>query len=770
MPQPIAETYVEIKYDSVTKAQGAVDKLGAAFGKASNEIDTRSQKISRAFIGIGSAIAGIGVAKLGSDIIGAATKMDNLNRMLINVEGSQKAANKRFEEFRVLAKEPILDPMNLSRFYVGLKSIGIEGEKSIRFMKSLANAMAGAGGSNEGFTRSMEQVVQMMGKGKLEGQDLRVILESFPSFAKYLKEAFGTINTEELAKQGISAIDVMTRLNEVMEKAPHFAGGAQAAQENFTQSLQLFYAALGKDILPKVTEFLNKLTALMDKFGQLDDSTKKTIGTAVVGGIGLLGVASAVGAITTALNLLGMSSGLKALTSVGVGVATAGKGVATAGAAAGMGIVPALGIAIATATITIGAGYLLGKGLADLIYGGRVDKAKILEQEILGTQTPETIALKKKILETQMTQGGYQAGDYVSGETMQAFKKENFILDPKSIVQQLYDQLSIGKGEFIEKPMKLTGGIPQTFEEFSKTYNISPFQPNPIWIRGGGSGYDYAKQGMGIFGQDIRSPGGAGYEPITGVRPSVTGTGPGMGIPSMDRTGLTSGLGLGSEISKRQQEIITSKNKEYEITLKIDKEIMGRWESEGIENQKISDSWLDMTDGMKTSIGDVGEEWINYVNLMNMGIDFLANKAQTFLDSLYGEPQTEGKTGGVEKGFWKFFSTAVEWITHKGAEYGIDYASNKLAMAEGGSGIVTKPTMFIAGEAGAERFSFQPLSKSGSGSGTFGNTTINVSIVIPNADINTITQSQIEKLTRDKIIPALQGAGRRGVGQPYVYG
>ena len=39
-------------------------------------------------------------------------------------------------------------------------------------------------------------------------------------------------------------------------------------------------------------------------------------------------------------------------------------------------------------------------------------------------------------------------------------------------------------------------------------------------------------------------------------------------------------------------------------------------------------------------------------------------------------------------------------------------------MAEGGQGVVTKPTLFLAGEAGAEAFSFSPLSKGG---GTGGN-------------------------------------------------
>jgi tape measure domain-containing protein len=160
-------------------------------------------------------------------------------------------------------------------------------------MKSLANAMNNVGGTNENFVRSMEQITQMVGKGKLMSDDLRVIAESFPQIRKYLGEAFGTADPEAIAKKGFTAIEVMRKLNEVMEKAPKSAAGAQAAQDNFRQSLDLFQSELGKNVLPKITDFLNKTTNLMDNFGKLSDSTKGLIGEFAMGGIGLLGIAFA---------------------------------------------------------------------------------------------------------------------------------------------------------------------------------------------------------------------------------------------------------------------------------------------------------------------------------------------------------------------------------------------------------------------------------------------------------------------------------------------
>jgi hypothetical protein len=48
-------------------------------------------------------------------------------------------------------------------------------------------------------------------------------------------------------------------------------------------------------------------------------------------------------------------------------------------------------------------------------------------------------------------------------------------------------------------------------------------------------------------------------------------------------------------------------------------------------------------------------------------------------------------------------------------------------MAAGGSGTVTKPTLFLAGEAGPEDYSFAPKSKGGMGGGTVINHIYNVS-------------------------------------------
>lgn len=50
---------------------------------------------------------------------------------------------------------------------------------------------------------------------------------------------------------------------------------------------------------------------------------------------------------------------------------------------------------------------------------------------------------------------------------------------------------------------------------------------------------------------------------------------------------------------------------------------------------------------------------------------------------------------------------------------------NPIPMAEGGSGVVERPTLFLAGEAGPEGYSFQPLERNGNGGGGGNGVTVN---------------------------------------------
>jgi hypothetical protein len=79
-------------------------------------------------------------------------------------------------------------------------------------------------------------------------------------------------------------------------------------------------------------------------------------------------------------------------------------------------------------------------------------------------------------------------------------------------------------------------------------------------------------------------------------------------------------------------------------------------------------------------------------------------------------------------------------------------------LAKGGSGIVTKPTLVMMGEAGPESFNIQPLSK-GNVTNRSDNFVVNISF--PNATLDSIDQNQIDRFI-SKAIPSLRRAVSNG--------
>jgi len=97
-----------------------------------------------------------------------------------------------------------------------------------------------------------------------------------------------------------------------------------------------------------------------------------------------------------------------------------------------------------------------------------------------------------------------------------------------------------------------------------------------------------------------------------------------------------------------------------------------------------------------------------------------------------------------------------DWLDPDSEE---DKAYKKLyGLANGGSGIVTKPTMFMMGEKGPESFNIQPLSK-GNVTNRSDNFVVNISF--PNATLDSVDQNQIDRFI-SKAIPSLRRAVSNG--------
>jgi len=678
MAEPIASTYVEIKYDQVTKAQQAIDKMGAGFNKAASDIDSRTQKMSRAFGALGGVIAGIGIAKFGSDIIGASTRMDSLNRAMAITEGSAQKASARMKEFVQIAKDPGLGLTQLAKGYIQLKSVGIGADLAIKSIRGIANAIALVGGGKEELERVTRQFVQMQGKGKVMAEDLMVIAESMPQIRKMAEQAFPAAAksskglTEALQEMGVTGQQFIAGVTAEMEKLPRAADGAKNAQDNFTDALERFRAKLGDQILPAVTDLLNGLTDLMGKFEAMPASTQKLLGQAVVGGVGLLGIAATLTSIVSTIGMV--KSGLSGLGAVNV--AKMGAGVAVAEttqlmrpgvSALGTG----LGAGLTAGTIAITAGVAgLALAIRHLIIEAQKEN-EIQEKNFqLYTKHPykeitlgvrdytkwineNTEAIEKNSKKIQEGtkkpagdwMGGYSSGSYkstgllplqqankdISNTLMSSALKGSTFTDivnefrfPKEKAEKYIASIVAPTAEETEKLKKEAEKAKEYAEAYAKFREevdllINPRKAmTPIDVLDYASGrfprslieYDFPKEPQIPSPYHEYTPSMPGGAPIpSSFQQNKLGIGgPIYGAYKPVVNPLVSGLGLGLEVSKASQEREKSILKIAKIEKDVNDKFVADWQK---GTDQINAVWNDHINDVTYSIDEIGNKWLD---------------------------------------------------------------------------------------------------------------------------------------------------------------
>lgn len=649
----IGSVYVDIKFDKIDQE---IAKLKGSVDKSARDTEATYKK---AFAGIASAVGTIGLARLGTEIIGAATKWDSMEKSLLYVEKTQAAVNKRLQEFRIIAKEPGIGLQQLTQGYIGFTSAGIKAEPAIRLMRELANNMAAMGKGATEIERVNYQLIQMKSKGIPQLEDLRVIQEAMPNINKIIEKAFESTDIEKLVKGGLDADKFIAGITEAMSKQERATTGARNAQDNFNDSLFQFKAALGESVLPVVTDLLTEITKLLDKFNSMPEATQKVIGGGVMVGGGLLGVGLAIGGIATII-----PSAVTGITSLGeafTALSTVIMANPLAAAALGIGTIGG-GLALAAQSTTV----------QDWLYG-KPEKPKPLT---LDEAKAQGAGLKLKSLGAVPVTPYSKAGittPVVSPELKKLIDSyTNFDLRSNSIYSydyagQLTRQARAGIGEPYTQINPYE--IPTSYGSLATPYfqaHYAQQPPSEIAL----SNMDYMM----------------GYHPIK--------------IPELELQPFKDSV------------------------LEDQQEIMKGW-STGIE--KFSTEWDDLWVETQNGLKDVKTSWTEVAQQVIQTGNLFADVLNTILNELgydtsgwkYKDPKLEAERQAQMKAYAKettpigWFNKIMGW-TNQAAGIALP-----LMMAEGGSGIVNKPTMFIAGEAGAERVSFEPIGKGGrSGIGT----------------------------------------------------
>ncbi len=249
-----------------------------------------------------------------------AVEFDSLRRGLEVMAGSADEAGRQLARLREIAKAPGIGFQEAIQGSIRLQAVGFSAEVAEKALVQFANAVALTGGGREELSRITVQLGQLAAKGKVVAQDLKPIIEAGPAVGQALLQAFGTVNSEDIQKLGLSSEEFINKLLEALAKLPRAAAGAKNAFENFTDSIFVASIAIGDAILPPLTKLITTLEpiilGLADSFKNLSPGVQTAVvavaALAAAAGPLLLVLGSLVTAVGTIVSSLGAIAGVVA--------------------------------------------------------------------------------------------------------------------------------------------------------------------------------------------------------------------------------------------------------------------------------------------------------------------------------------------------------------------------------------------------------------------------------------------------------------------------
>lgn len=358
--------------DGVKKVKKFESKVAEGFTNASKSLRNFS-------LGMTAGVT-LPLAALGRSTFQAAVKLEGMEAMLRTVMGSAQATSKELRNLEKSARLPGMDLQQAIRGSANLQAMGFSAERARFMLEQFSNAIAKSGGGREEFERTVVNLTQVGSAAKLTGDELRELAMTVgPEFRQALQKAFGTMDSQEIAKLGVSGKEALEMV------AIEFSKTARANQDtmrnqmdNFEQDMEQMKAQIGKALFPIAQEIMPKILSavkdLTDWFGKLSPETQELAIKA-----GLLAIA-----LGPASGVLSAISGILA---IGARVIAWYRGLSTATDAA-----TAAQIRYNT-SIKTGLG-LLGKGAGligvGLSLGGTSDYEAANKRRVMGKfETPE---------------------------------------------------------------------------------------------------------------------------------------------------------------------------------------------------------------------------------------------------------------------------------------------------------------------------------------------------------------------------------------------
>lgn len=223
-------------------------------------------------------------------------QFERLENALAAVMGSSEGARAEIEKLRKTAEAPGLGFEQAVQASARLQAVGLSADEARETITQFGNAVARSGGGAEALDGAVLALTQIQSKGKISAEEINQLNERIFEIRPALEAAFGTSNSEELQKLGVSSEEFISKVTAEFAKLERVNGGVANSFENFFDSAKTSLSVLGAEIntVFNISGALDKLSGVVNeavtRFKALDDGTKRFI-------LSALAVSAAIGPV-----------------------------------------------------------------------------------------------------------------------------------------------------------------------------------------------------------------------------------------------------------------------------------------------------------------------------------------------------------------------------------------------------------------------------------------------------------------------------------------
>jgi tape measure domain-containing protein len=313
----------------------------AGVGKEADKTVRPLQGMGSAIRGIASIAGGIGLGFIARDLVqagaeaqAAETRINALAKSYGETSAVAAVAAKAASQFalgNVDAKNAVTD------LYGRLRPMGVSLKEIETVFFGVSKAAKMVGLSSADTEGVMLQLSQALGSGKLQGDELRSIMERMPAVGQAVAKVMGVAASEikKLGSEGKITTEIMIQaaaeLNKLQPPPP-------TPLQEYEKALKDLRTEFGENLLPLITPVIQGITGLVKAFAALPEPLQTAI--VVLGGLAL-----AAGAVVTAIGFIGPAFLAGAAAVSGLGATIAGFAGAIGPVVAAIGaVVAAIGL------------------------------------------------------------------------------------------------------------------------------------------------------------------------------------------------------------------------------------------------------------------------------------------------------------------------------------------------------------------------------------------------------------------------------------------